>query len=301
MISSLSLLSRTELEGLPRELTCFLVPVGGIESHGPHLPLGTKLLHAEDWAHGLAEKLQATLPAWNFVILPLLPLSVDSITSGFALNVRPHVVRDAIVDQCDHLKRKGFLNFAVVSSHLSPRQLTAIEDAGKIISRGRLFGLGNKANLISVTSALVPSSESWASPMIAIPAEHGGALDTALVLKVNPEWVKPDFKTLPAVERPKATMKRFVEYFQGKVDGYWGHPAAADPVQYQADLDRKNGTLIESMRVVLESGRGISAFRSSYRFYPLNGSFFKAYLLATFFFILMLLWVIWSLKANFEG
>lgn len=300
MISSLSLLTRAELDQLPKELTCFLIPVGGVEGHGDHLPLGTKVLHAEDWTHALAKKLEAALPQWNFVILPLIPLTVDSITSEFALNVRPHVVRDALVDQCDQLKRRGFQNFAAVSSHLGPRQLIAIEDACRIVSRGSFFGLGQRARLISVSSALVDSNESFASPMIAIPREHGGALDTGLVLKVNPAWVKPVYKTLPHVERPKATTQRFLDYFRGRVSGYWGNPAAADPAQYDQDLDRRNTTLVESIRVVLETGQGAGAFRSSYRWFPLNGSFFKAYFLATMFFMLMLLWVIWSLKGNFE-
>jgi creatinine amidohydrolase/Fe(II)-dependent formamide hydrolase-like protein len=301
MIASLSLLTHADLAPLPRELTCVLIPVGGVESHGGHLPLGTRLLHAEDWTHQLAKKLEAALPQWNFLILPLIPLTVDSITSEFALTVRPHVVRDAIVDQCDHFKRLGFHNFAVVSSHLSPRQLTAIEDAGRIVSRGHLFGLGPKTRLIPVSSALVPSNDSWASPMIAIPPEHAGAMDTGLVLKLNPDWVKPDYRSLPLVERPRATATRFIDYFRGRVGGYWGNPAGADPAMYDQDLDRKNATLVESIRVVLETGQGMGAFRSSYRFFPLNGSFFKAYLLATIFFILMLLWVIWSLKGNFEA
>lgn len=301
MISSLSLLSQPELERLPRELTCFLIPVGGVEGHGTHLPLGTRAMFAEDWSHSLAQKLEAKLPGWNFIILPLIPLTVDSITSDFALTVRPHVVRDAIVDQCDGLKRKGFLNFAVVSGHVSPRQLTAIEDAGRIVSRSSLFAIGKpKAHLISVTSAVVNSNDSYVSPMIAIPTEHAGALDTGLMLKLNPEWVKVDHKSLPAIEKPKADLKRFFDYFGGRLGGYWGNPALADASVYQRDIDLKNESLIESIKIVLESGKGMGAFRSSYRWFPLNGSFFKAYLMATFFFILMLLWVIWSLKGNFD-
>ena len=115
MIASLSYLTSGEVKLLPPELTLFFFPVGGMESHGTHLPVGTKLMQAEAYAVELARNLQEKLPLWNFILLPLLPLSVDSITNQFALNVRPHVVRDAIVDQCEQLKRAGFLNFAAVS------------------------------------------------------------------------------------------------------------------------------------------------------------------------------------------
>jgi creatinine amidohydrolase/Fe(II)-dependent formamide hydrolase-like protein len=99
MIASFSLLHPRDLETLQRELTVFLFPVGGLEQHGPHLPFGTKLLQAEIMARKLAEGLEKRLSAWNFVLMPLIPLTVDGITNRLALPVRPHVVRDAVVDQ----------------------------------------------------------------------------------------------------------------------------------------------------------------------------------------------------------
>lgn len=176
----------------------------------------------------------------------------------------------------------------------------AIEDAGKLVSRGGFLGFGKKAHLVSVSSALVSASEGWSSPMISIPSEHAGASDTGLVLKINPAWIRGDWQKLPSVERPKPSVSRFMDYFKGKVGGYWGNPSAASPEYYVQDLDRKNASLAESLKVVLESGKGMGAFRSSYRFFPLNGSFFKAYFMATLFFLMMLVWVIWSLKGNFD-
>ena len=105
MISSFALLQPKEISALLPDLTLFLFPIGGLEQHGPHLPVGLKLVQAEARARELAQILEARLPGWNFILMPLLPLSVDSHTNALALNVRPHVVRDAIVDQCSELAR----------------------------------------------------------------------------------------------------------------------------------------------------------------------------------------------------
>ena len=295
MISSLALLQPKDLELLSPEFTLFLFPIGGIEQHGPHLPMGTKLFQAESRSSALAQILKERLPNWNFIIMPLLPLSVDSHTNTISLNVRAHVVRDAIVDQCTELSRLGFKTFAAVSSHLTPKQLSALEDAAKIVNRKKIFG-GVGAGLISVSSALIDSKQVFDSPMISLPSEHGGAMDTAFVLSEYPECVDLNFTSLPLVPRPKASVSRFVKYLKHEIDGYWGAPAFAGQIQSGRELP----DLAEKMIPWLEKGKGQSLFRSGYGYFPLNGSFFKAYILATLFFVLMLLWALFSMKDLFN-
>jgi len=297
MIASFSLLNATELAALQPELTVFLFPLGGLEQHGPHLPFGTKLLQAEALTQAVASALQQKMSSWNFVILPVLPLSIDTYTSKSALNVRAHVVRDAIVDQCRSLNRMGFSRFAAISSHLTPRQLSALEDAAKIVSKRR-FGR-DRMTLISVSSAKVRASEVWKSPMIAIPSEHGGAVDTATVLQLNPKLVGQGYESLSDQPTPVPSAGRFIEYFRHSVDGYWGSPKTASGVNAQALL-READELAIRMQPVLEGGQGKSFFRSGYRYFPLNGSFFVAYLLAAIFFIVMLFWVMWSARSFFD-
>ena len=300
MISLFSDLKADELKVLPPELTLFLFPMGGLEQHGPHLPFGTKLIQAEWFTSGIAKSLSGRLPAWNFILMPLLPFSVDTMTNHFSLNVRPHVVRDVIVDQCEELNRLGFQNFAVVSSHFTPKQLTALEDAAKIVSRRKWFG-GTRAQLISVSGALIDSKLVWESPMIALPKEHGGARDTGLLLKWKPGHVSSHYQDLPEVVRPKASVSRFMAYLNHQIDGYWGNPAEAKAEFAEVDFNREIEVVTEKMVPWLEQNKGQSFFQSGYRYFPINGSFFKAYLLASLFFVVMLIWVIWGVKDAFEG
>ncbi|MBC7395877.1 MAG: creatininase family protein [Bdellovibrionales bacterium] len=299
MIASLSFMSSQEIKVLLPELTLFLFPFGGPESHGTQLPLGTKLMQAEAYANELAQNLQTKLPLWNFILMPLIPLSVDSITNQFTLNVRPHVVRDALVDQCEQLKRLGFQNFTAVSAQLSPRQLTALEDAGKIVSRNKIFG-GKKAQLVSVMGLLVDAKAVWDSPMIALPKEHAGAFDTGLMLKWNPGLVGEGASALPSIPQPKPSFSRFIAYCKNELDGYWGRPADASVASASVEMSRDIESIALKMVPWLEQGKGQGIFKSAYRYFPMNGSFFKAYLLAILFFFVMLLWVIWGVKDAFE-
>jgi creatinine amidohydrolase len=298
VIASFSLLHPAELEALSPELTLFIFPVGGLEQHGPHLPLGVKLLQAEEFAKTLSSELVRKLPNWNFILMPLLPLSVDTHTSRVALPVRAHVVRDALVDQADQLKRLGFRNFVSVSSHLTPRQLTALEDAARLVTSG-WFG-GGSAQMVSVSSALIDSAELWNSPLLSLPKEHGGSRDTGFILHHHPESITPDSVSLPAIPSPKASPSRLIRFIRHEVDGYWGAPSTANASDSLRLMTGDAETLATRLLPWLERSEGKKQFLSAYGRFPVNGSFFKAYLLAAIFFVIMTFWVLWSMKDVFE-
>lgn len=292
-------LRKDEVQNLAPELTVFLFSFGGLEQHGPHLPIGTKWFLADQAIRALAENLNSKMPQWNFVLMPTLPLVIDPYTTKFSFPVRAHVLRDYLVDQCEALKRHGFLKFAAFSAHVSPRQLSAIEEAGKIISKRKIPFKGEKALLVSVSSQEVNSSEVFRSPMIALPKEHGGVLDTSAMLKLKPDLVAKDFISLPAVAPQKQNFSRLISYYKKTLDGYWGKPAEASLIENHSQEEKIEKAAV-MLKAVFETGQGGSLFNSGYRFYFFNGSFFAAYLLAAMFFIMMLVWTLWSLKDVFE-
>ncbi len=294
MICHFAHLKESDLKSLLPDLTLVIFPVGGLEQHGSHLPLGTKLIQSREWVKSLAQKLQVQFADWNFVIMPELPFTVDTYTSAMALTVRPHVVRDALVDQCESLKKMGFTQFAALSTHLTPKQLCAIEDASKIVSKGKKF------SFISLSSGLIDVASVYKSPLIALPEEHAGAFDTGQLLAVHPELVSPEVRGLISVPSPKASIDRFFSYYGGKLDGYWGEPSLADSTHAKLKLERDLDLLVEKLKPVLLKGKGKSVFFSGYRYFPFNGSFFKAYLLAVIFFITVFLWFMSGVKDVFE-
>jgi creatinine amidohydrolase len=300
MIASFALLQPREIAGLIPDLTLFLFPIGGIEQHGPHLPVGTKLFQAEARANELAQILEARMPNWNFILMPLLPLTVDSHTNKLSLNVRSHVVRDALVDQCSELTRMGFRIYAAVSAHVTPKQLSALEDAAKIVNRKKILG-GVGGQLVSVSGALVEPKMVFDSPMISLPNEHGGAVDTGFLLKENPKLVDSAYLALPEIKKPKASVGRFLAFLRNEIDGYWGTPALATIEYSEKETGIELRDIAEKMIPWLEKNKGQALFRSGYGYFPVNGSFFKAYLLATIFFVMMLAWALWSMRDAFDA
>src|SRR4051812_4596016 len=103
--------SAARLKELKPTQTVFFFPVAGLEDHGMHLPLGLDLLEARKLCELAAVKVEKDLPGWTAVLMPAAPLAIESNTTAIAWTVRPHVLRDWLVDACSGLARQGFLHF----------------------------------------------------------------------------------------------------------------------------------------------------------------------------------------------
>jgi uncharacterized membrane protein len=66
-------------------------------------------------------------------------------------------------------------------------------------------------------------------------------------------------------------------------------------------LTKQVEEVANKLQLVFEQRTGQGFFQSGYRYFPMNGSFFKAYLLGVVFFILMLAFLMWNLKEAFNG
>ena len=63
-------LTAPDVDALSRDRTLFLLSVGMLEVHGPHLPFATDTIEVENEARGVAEILSRALPGWNVVVMP---------------------------------------------------------------------------------------------------------------------------------------------------------------------------------------------------------------------------------------
>lgn len=292
----LNQLNAEQLNGLPRDKTVVFFSVGPIEDHGPHLPIGQDLLEAEKVCSLLAQKLENSREGWVAVLAPPAPLGIDSNTSALALTVRPHVLRDWLVDASRSLSRNGFRFFACYSGHPGPRQLTAIEEAGKLIHRGTLFGLMGKRQLISLSSALVDGAWVRKSPFWPDPKQHGGEEDTSIALAVKKEWVSPIAQSLPPRELEYSFLGRAWLRASRNLRGYWGAPAQASAEKGAATLEEKVNRIYERLDHQLDGRFAPSAFRSWYSVIPTNRSFFRAWITALMILVLLGFWASWALK-----
>lgn len=286
-------LTSSQLETMDRATTVFFFPIGPIESHGPHLPLGMDLIEASRLCQLSATRLETEMPDWKGLIMPPLPLGIDSNTNQVRITVRPYVLRDFLVDSCKSLMKLGFIHFVCFSGHLGPRQLTAIEEAGILIRRihfmknwgHRMTGRKQKVpTLISASSAQVSSKQVWKAPIWNNPDEHAGRRDTSVGLYLAPEQVDPMFAGLPPA-----------------TDQYWGNPAAATSARGQETLEDTLQTVFPKLRAVWEGAPASVLFRTHYRLFPPNRSFFRAWLLSGVLLLMALAWVFVTLNAMKEG
>src|SRR5688572_28706086 len=67
---------------LPPDRLIAVLPLGALEAHGPHLPLGTDIVIAEAMARAGAERLARR--GFDVVLLPALPVSPAPFAAAFA-------------------------------------------------------------------------------------------------------------------------------------------------------------------------------------------------------------------------
>jgi len=110
---TLSDLSLEQFVALPssRRQTA-VMPLGSLEQHGPHLPLGTDLLCAEALARFVADEADA-------VLVPALPFTWTGSTRTYpiAINIRNQIVINMLEVLFDAVRRAGFRRLALVNWH----------------------------------------------------------------------------------------------------------------------------------------------------------------------------------------
>jgi creatinine amidohydrolase/Fe(II)-dependent formamide hydrolase-like protein len=197
-------LTKRQFDRLDRPGAVVLVTCSPLEVHGPHLPLGADALEGE----GLAERTLRFLPAAHrartFLKLPFVYAACDGVPQPGTLAFRPSTTIRVLEDLGHSLAAQGFRNVLVSNFHGSPRHFLAIEAACERVSRARgirmvsVFSMmvsrlnGGGAELGDVLGHLPGArKEDFAGDT------HAGLVETSQLLALHPEWVDPDYKTLP--------------------------------------------------------------------------------------------------------
>jgi creatinine amidohydrolase/Fe(II)-dependent formamide hydrolase-like protein len=168
---------------IPKRLTkssVLCLPLGAFEQHGPHLPLNTDLVIAENVARLMTERLGDEFDLWR---LPAIPLGLSRehawAPGTLSLNVQSFaaLLRDLASDLARSLPAR---NLVIVNGHGGNR---GILDA-LIYELQAEFGFN-----VCVIHPLVLSGmeEDCAFPDI-----HGGRIETSLMLVFAPELVQRD-------------------------------------------------------------------------------------------------------------
>lgn len=194
-----------------------VVPIGAVEQHGSHLPVGTDAVIAEAFARRLAEELDAYL-------LPVLAFSssIEHRDSKGTVYLKADTLALVVRDICESLAYSGYSRIVLVNAHggnwiLKPtvRQLN------------RDFAdRGHHAEAVLIHSSVALGRQSEVTKHVHNDI-HGGEKETSLMLHLCGEHVREPVPQTAAPDVPQDYMDYF-DVAELTEDGYWGYPEEAD-------------------------------------------------------------------------
>jgi creatinine amidohydrolase len=208
-----------------------LWPVGAIEPHGPHAPLGTDTLISV----GMCERAAARLV--NAVVLPALPFGVTRYGAGFAgaIGISEATLRAIVVDVAGSVADQGFRRLVIVNNHFEPEQVATLRAAAD--EAGALYlDLVRRRNAQRLTDEFRRGSC------------HAGRYETSLVLADARELVDPVTAELPPneVDMPAAMAAGRTDFVAMGMDrAYCGAPAEATAEEGRRTFETLTDLLVE--------------------------------------------------------
>jgi creatinine amidohydrolase len=233
-----------EVAALDRSKTVAILPVGAVEAHGPHLPLGTDVIIAGAMARAAAAALEREGRA--AVLLPALHYTAAPFGAAFAgtLSVTPSTVTALVVDVARELGRHGFGMLAIANAHLDPAHLGALNLAVEKIRAEKLLVVAFP-DLTRKPWALRLTEEFKSG------AAHAGRYEGSVVMAERPELVRSAIAgALPAnpssiTAAIRDGRKTFAE--AGGPRAYFGAPAEATAEEGRATIATLGAILAEAV------------------------------------------------------
>jgi creatinine amidohydrolase len=228
-----------------------LLPTGSVEPHGPHLPLATDTIIAEEVARRAAAALATRGVA--ALVLPALPFGVTNYARGFAgvVGVSAATLRAAIQEIARDLAHDGARLLVLVNAHLEPDHLAALTEAAATArSEAGLPVVFPNITKRELASRLTDEFRSGAC--------HGGSFETSLVLAARPDQVRSERqRALPgvAVSLSRAIREGKTTFHEaGLTAAYCGDPARATPSEGEQSYATLAALMVEAVQRELGAG-----------------------------------------------
>lgn len=277
-VHRLTELTSAALDGLDRAKTVLLLVVCPLEQHGPHLPIGTDLMIAEHFASRLGRRLADE--GWGVVILPSLSLGAHTLLGVGSVAVGQRALGDCVYDVLASPARQGFRYFAVLLSHGGPGHTVALEEACAAVSRKFRVRAASVVSGILCQFLAGKFGERIAAALdrkdSAAIAEalrydyHAGLWETSMMLRIRPDLVRGDYRTLePVIVESLWKVRADSGLKLGKGQGYLGSPALADEAVAHASevvLEEAVGGVIQGLLSDKPLGKQV---HSPYYYLPL--------------------------------
>ena len=213
-------LTTVDFEGLDPERAVAVMPLGAIEQHGPHLPLSTDAVIAEEMARRALEQVPDTVPA---LLLPTMAVgkSNEHLAYPGTLTVSAKTLMDLWFEVAEGVRRAGLAKILFVNAHGGQPQVMEIV-ARELRVRHGLLAVTSSWWHMGLPEGLVPADE-------VRHGIHGGTVETSIMLHLRPELVRMDkAETFVSVLPETAAANRRLRHVGGVGIGWQAqdlHPA----------------------------------------------------------------------------
>lgn len=201
-----------QIDALDRERTMFILPIGMLEEHGPHLPIASDTFGVMFEADGVATRVSRQLPDWRLVMMPPIAYGETGANEIGGVLVHPgtygirhSTLRSLVADIGGQVAQNGFKWIFVLSGHASPTQGVAINDACDFVSETfgvtmlHVSGLFRADQNIQARGKAIAARHFAAADVASFGLDiHAGVSETSVNLALRPDLVDPGYKTLPA-------------------------------------------------------------------------------------------------------
>lgn len=182
-----------------------VLPIGAVEAHGPHLPLGVDAMHNKD----LLARALAKLPSDITVLaLPAMEVGVSCEHHGFAgtLELSAETALAAWCDIGASVARAGIRKLVIYNSHGGNHALAEVVARQLRLKHGMLCVLA-----MNLSQGFTPEVAGLFSSDEARYGIHGGAVETSLMMHLRPHLVTSpaaeDFGSGAALQPPDAALQ----------------------------------------------------------------------------------------------
>jgi creatinine amidohydrolase len=195
-------LTAPQIDAFNRDKTLFILPIGMLEQHGPHLPIGCDSFGVSYGVAEVSKRVGKSLPDWNIVLMPAINYGEGGANEIGNIQVHPgtygirqSTLRSIIADVGGQLAQNRFKWIFVIHGHGAPNHNIAISEACDFISETFKVTMLNLQSMANADEAMAAKAQQVAAKYYS-PAElasfgldiHAGLSETSEPWLSNPSW-----------------------------------------------------------------------------------------------------------------
>lgn len=230
-----------------------VIPLASIESHGPHLPLGSDPL-------GIEYIMELVLKKETVAVLPVLPYTnvVEARMLPGAIHIRTDLLMDFLENICDEIYRNGFNKIVLLHGHGGNESL-AKAFLARILEKEKPYAFYN-------IPVLAGRGEQIKNELETTLIGHACELETSLDMVACPELVNLKAlgkKTFPSQPVPDVgSAQTPVWWTAAHPDMAVGFPWKATPAKGKKIAKYWADGIVESLRLIKKDRLCSSAMKS---------------------------------------